>query len=657
MWNFFFLGLGLSALIVAVLELMVGDLIPFFFGEEFTDATAIAQILLLASLFVAGRRVLTDGVNGLGYPGYGTIAEVTSWILLLPGLAILLPWFGAEGVALALAISWGASLLLLILLALAADRTTGALPARLTEAMRRLAAFPRRLQAQQVFGFAGAALLAAARRAGCGVLSEGRSWAGHRAVGRPRSSPLGAEHSPNTLDRSSDAWPLVATRRLELISSRMTRPVQDSTVPRRLYYGGVLLLGLITLRAAGQVTISDLFFLASFLLACAEFVVLRRRVPVKLPFLLLIGVALFSLGGLLSTFESYQTLHSIAVIARLVFLTVFWFWLGTVVLRRQEHITTAISCWVLSAAICGGGAIVQLLVGDVIPNASIDGGRATGFTAQPNDLGALTAIAFVPALMLASRPRIAAATRAWFFVLLLLVAAGLILSASVGAVMAAGVATAVWLTFQRISKHVLLTFAVLVICVAALLTLQSIRGAPSPLDRLQSATTNSSLPGGGTQLGSVDQRIRTYRVAVARIKEDPFIGVGLDLFSVTRPFGVEAYEYDVHNLVIGLWYKTGLVGLAGMLIALLAILRAAWTAISRATSNSEWTVAVTLASWVVAFIVFAMTAPILFTRLGWISAAMVLAFRGVQQESPAAVEPAAEPRAGLTHAPALANTN
>ena len=160
MWTFFFLGLGLSALVVAVLELMVGDLISVFFGEDFTDATAIAQILLLASLFVAGRRVLTDGVNGLGYPGYGTIAEVTSWILLLPGLAILLPWFGAEGVALALAISWGASLLLLILLALAADRTAGALPARLTEAMRRLAAFPRRLQARQVFGFAGAALLA-----------------------------------------------------------------------------------------------------------------------------------------------------------------------------------------------------------------------------------------------------------------------------------------------------------------------------------------------------------------------------------------------------------------------------------------------------------------------------------------------------------------
>jgi O-antigen/teichoic acid export membrane protein len=655
MWRFFFLGLGLSALVVAVLELMVGDLISLFFGEDFTDATTVAQILLLASLFVAGRRVLTDGVTGLGYPGYGTIAEVASWILLLPGLAILLPWFGAEGVALALAISWGASLLLLILLALAADRTAGALPARLTEAMRRLAAFPRRFQAQQLVISAGASLLALLGglavvlfpKLALGLviaLSAGLVLAfGRRAL---------AEHTRSLQQR-------VAARR---DSPPRAAPVSDDAagagfdVPRRLYYGGVLLLGLITVRAAGQVTLSDLFFLASFLLACAEFVVLRRRVPVKLPFLLLIGVALFSLGGFLSSFESYQTLRSIAVIARLVFLTVFWFWLGTVVLRRQEHITRAISCWVVSAAICGAGAIAQLLLGDVIPNGSIDGGRATGFTAHPNDLGALTGIAFVPALMLASRPRIAPATRAWFYVVLLLVAAGLILSVSLGALIAAAVATVAWLAFQRISMHALLAMAALAMCVVALVALQSIRGAPDPLERLESTTTSSSSPGGATQLGSVDQRIMTYRATVPRIKEDPFVGVGLDLFSVTRPFGVESYEYDPHNLVIGLWYKTGLVGLAGMLIALLAILRAAWTAISRSTSSSEWTLALTLASSALAFVIFAMTAPILFTRYGWISAALVLALRGIQQERTAAIEPVAKPRAGLAHTPALVDT-
>ena len=160
------------------------------------------------------------------------------------------------------------------------------------------------------------------------------------------------------------------------------------------------------------------------------------------------------------------------------------------------------------------------------------------------------------------------------------------------------------------------------------------------------------------RLGSVDQRFGTYRVAIARIKEDPFVGVGLDLTSVTRPFGVESYEYDVHNLVIGLWYKTGLVGLVGMLIALLAIARSGWTAILESISTNERRVAVALGSSVVAFVIFAMTAPILFTRLGWIAAALVLALRGIQQERLASVEPAVTPRGGRAMAsrPATVDT-
>ncbi len=362
----------------------------------------------------------------------------------------------------------------------------------------------------------------------------------------------------------------------------------------------------------------------------------------KLPFLLLIGVALFSLGGFVSTFESYQALKSTAVIARLVLLTVFWLWLGTVVLRRQEHMTKAIGCWVTSAAICGGGAIMQLLLGDVIPNASIDGGRATGFTGHANDLGALTAVAFVPALMLASRPRIAAASRVWFYLLLLLVAAGLILSVSIGALIGAVCAVVVWLVFQRPSIHSMLALTTLVACVVALVTLQSIRGAPDPLERFETATSTSS-QAGVVQVGSVYQRFGTYRVAIDRIMEDPFVGVGLDLLSVARPFGVEAYEYDVHNLVIGLWYKTGLIGLLGILIALLAIGQSGWRAISESISASERTIAVALGSSFVAFVVFAMTAPILFTRLGWISGALVLALRGLQLER-TSPEPAQHPR-------------
>ena len=645
MWRFFFLGLGLSALVVGILELMAGELITLFFGEDFTEATAITEILLLASLFMAGRRVLTDGINGIGHPGFGTIAEVTSWILLIPGLAILLPWLGAEGVALALAISWGASLVVLIVLALAADRTPALGRGRLAGTIRRVAVVPRRFQARQVLGFAGA--LSVAVLAGLAVALSPTA-----GIGLVIALALGLLF---VFGRKTLAEHARAIRR-RVARPDVSAPDDPSdegfAVPRRLYYGGVLLLGLLTLRVGGQVTYSDLLFLASFLLACAEFVILRRRVPMRLPFLLLIGIAIFSFGGLLSTFESYATTSSIAVIARLVFLTVFWFWLGTIVLRSQAHITRAIGFWVASAAICGAGAIVQLVAGDVIPNASIDGGRATGFASQPNDLGGLTAIAFVPALMLASRARASVVTRAWSYASLLLVAAGMILSGSVGALIAAASAAVVWLVLQRTSVHVLLALATLAACVVALTALQSIRGAPHPLDRLESVTSSTPPPGGGTSQGSIEQRIGTYRVAVARIEEDPFVGVGLDLKSVTRPFGVESYEYDIHNLIIGLWYKTGLIGLVGMLIALLAILRSGWTAILGSSSTSESRVAVALASSFVAFIVFAMSEPVLFTRYGWISAALVVALRSVQQEK-VAPEPAADPPVARPSATAL----
>ncbi len=642
MWRFFFIGFALSALVVGALELMAGGLISLFFGEEFIAATRITQILLLASLFMAGRRVLTDGVNGYGYPVYGTIAEVASWIILVPGLVVLLPWLGAEGVALALAIAWGGSLLLLLALALVAGRAPTSGGERVATAMRRLVASPTRLQARQALAFAGVVILAVLGGLAAAFLPK-------VAVGFviALSIVLFFAFARRTLAEHARS-----------LQRRLARPhASDGTgdggseyaadggfdVPRRLYYGGVLLLGLLSLRAGGQVTFSDLLFLLSFLLASAEFVILRRRVPMKVPFLLLIGIALFALGGLLSTFESYASLSSIAVIARLVFLTVFWFWLGTVVLRRPEHVTRAIGFWVASAAICGGAAILQVVVGDVIPNASLENGRATGFTTHPNELGGLAAIAFVPALMLASRPLAAAGTRVWSYLLLLLVAAGLILSGSIGALIAAAVAVLVWLAFQRTSVHSLLAFATLAACVAALVTLQSIRGVADPLDRLDSVRGSASVPGGGTNPGSVELRVGTYRVAIARIKEDPFLGVGLDLKSVTRPHGIESWEYDVHNLIIGLWYKTGLVGLAGMLIALLAVLRSGWIAILRSRSTGEARVTVALASSFIAFLVFAMSEPVLFSRFGWIPAALILALRAVQQENESP-EPVAYPR-------------
>jgi O-antigen/teichoic acid export membrane protein/O-antigen ligase len=639
MWRFFGLGVLLSGLVVLVLEVLTPTLMPFFFEARFEPATPIAQILLVGTLFMAARRVLSDGVNGLGHPGLGTIAEVASWLFIIPGLAVLLPLYGARGVALALTIAWAASLALLIVLALFAERT----PAW----SDRVRGLPARLPIAAVAGIVGVVAVAALAGVAAAydstialalavLLIAGLAFAyGRKTVALRGLSTLPLKLEPPAPDElNSDGLPQSAL-----------------ATPRRIYYAGVLTLGLLTFRAGGQLAFSDLLFLLSLMLACAEFVILRGRVPIKLPFLLSLGIALFCVGGFVSTFVSYEALKSIAVIGRIVFLTVFWFWAGTVVLRRYEHLTTAVRLWVASAAICGFGAVVQVVAGGVLPNLPPSEGRATGFTSHPNDLGGLTAIAFVPALMLAARPGLSIGKRLGSYLMLFLIAGALILSGSVGAFLAALVALFVWFALQRTSFDSMMVFATLVACLVGITTLQAIRGDPGPLARFKSVTATSAGPNGA---GSVDQRVTTYRVAIRRIKQDPFVGVGLDLFSITKPFGESEFQYDVHNIVLGVWYKTGLVGLVGMMLALFAIVRAGWIAITRSRAQEETGYAVALLGASVAFVVFAMSEPVLFSRFCWIGPALLLALRATQMERETVTEPAAEEqpdRAGIALAP------
>ena len=118
MWQFFWLAVVASTLVVAVLELTVSELVPFFFTSRFTGAVPLTRILLIAALFLSARRILTDGVQGLGKPGLGTVAEVSSWVFLVPALAVFTPLFDARGVALALAASSALSFAVLFVLVL-----------------------------------------------------------------------------------------------------------------------------------------------------------------------------------------------------------------------------------------------------------------------------------------------------------------------------------------------------------------------------------------------------------------------------------------------------------------------------------------------------------------------------------------------------------
>ena len=109
-WRFFGVTFLICGAVVAVLEVSVGWLLPFFFGEQFSEAVPIARILLLSSVFFGARRVLVDGARGVGQVALGTVGEAVSLVFLLIALWLLMPRLGVEGVALALVLSSAASL-------------------------------------------------------------------------------------------------------------------------------------------------------------------------------------------------------------------------------------------------------------------------------------------------------------------------------------------------------------------------------------------------------------------------------------------------------------------------------------------------------------------------------------------------------------------
>jgi O-antigen/teichoic acid export membrane protein len=100
--------------LVTVVFLAVPTILPWLFGQDFAGAVTAARILLVAGLARAARRILSDGMRAMGDPAAGSFAEVVSWIALVVLLGALVPLFGINGVATAVAISSAAAVLFLL---------------------------------------------------------------------------------------------------------------------------------------------------------------------------------------------------------------------------------------------------------------------------------------------------------------------------------------------------------------------------------------------------------------------------------------------------------------------------------------------------------------------------------------------------------------
>jgi O-antigen ligase len=392
---------------------------------------------------------------------------------------------------------------------------------------------------------------------------------------------------------------------------------------RALYYVGAAAIGFLTIRPAAGFTVSDWVFLLSLVLVVIVTTVQDIRRDYLVPGVITVGVLLFAVGGLISTTNAADASQSLLVVIRVGYLTLVWFWLGTVLLETIGHVRNAVVAWVSSAALCSSGAVAQFFYGDVIPGGDLAYGRMTGFTPAYNNLGGLAATAFVPALMVALD-----SPRSWQKLVGLastaLIVAGLLLSGSVGGMLGASVATVFWLALRGVSLRLVVGIGAVAGSAFVLMTATGVTNAPSPVERINRVTSAQEAAQGTG--GTLYTRLDGYREAWERIHEQPLVGVGFDEKSIENVLGT---AHGVHNIILSPWLSAGILGLVGVVLMLYGAFTCGLATLRLAAARDRSLLAALLAS-VVCFIVFAMGEPILFVRYGWFATALLVAVRAQQ---------------------------
>ncbi|HEY7873742.1 MAG TPA: oligosaccharide flippase family protein, partial [Actinomycetota bacterium] len=122
-WRFFFLSLLISAPLAVVFASLASFLLPLLFGESFNRAIPLVGILFIENVLTSGRRVLSDGMRGVGAPGAGTVSELAYLVLLVILVPVMTP-LGVRGFVAAMAVAAAGSLILMIMLTLRQSRRT-----------------------------------------------------------------------------------------------------------------------------------------------------------------------------------------------------------------------------------------------------------------------------------------------------------------------------------------------------------------------------------------------------------------------------------------------------------------------------------------------------------------------------------------------------
>lgn len=407
---------------------------------------------------------------------------------------------------------------------------------------------------------------------------------------------------------------------------RSVAAVSDFAAARYLYYGGVLTIGEPNLRPVLDLTVSDLFFFASLLALASIWLLDRRPLDIRVAAAVVAGTAVFAVGGLASSLVSAHGVESFGELARVVYITTIWFALSTVVLRTEDQIRNVTRLFALSVGLTALAAVVQLYglpLGVLVPGTDYRFvPRMTGFTEHPNTLGAMCALALVPALgVLAVRARTVPAWIASHAAVGVLIV-GLVLSGSIGGLAAAVASVAVWTPSAWRTRRARLTFVLFALAVVAAGAYGGGGLLDSEVQRINTVTDFTSSTATGPERLLLDQR------ALSIIAGSPLYGAGLDDVSNYETMGGTA----VHNMLLFAGVGGGVVAMTGMAMILTSVLVFGFRMLVqslREPRKSSPLPAVLFASYV-AFLVYGLSAPILYIRYGWMPAALLVALRSIQ---------------------------
>ena len=95
--------------------LSVYILIPFIFGNQYSESVKISQILMVGYLFINAKTVLAGGIQGLGFPEIISTVEIIGMIISLIFGYLLIQNLGLWGVSIAISLAYFSQFVSLII--------------------------------------------------------------------------------------------------------------------------------------------------------------------------------------------------------------------------------------------------------------------------------------------------------------------------------------------------------------------------------------------------------------------------------------------------------------------------------------------------------------------------------------------------------------